>query len=72
MKALEIPTPLKIWWQDFKGSHDWVVRYMHHKRLAHHQRTTLVQKLPTYYPEELHTSAIQVIYAKSIITSWER
>jgi hypothetical protein len=53
MKALEIATSLKIPRQDFKASNGWAVRFMRHKGLAHHQRTTLVQKLPTDYVEKL-------------------
>jgi hypothetical protein len=53
MKALEIATFLKIPQQDFKASNCWAVRFLHYKGLAPHQRTTLMQKLPTDYIKKL-------------------
>ena len=41
----------------FQRGHDKAVRCMHHKGLVNYQKTTLVQKHPSYYLEELHTSA---------------
>jgi hypothetical protein len=53
MNPLETATYLKIPHQDFKVSNGWAVRFMCCKELAIHQRTTLVQKLPTDYIEKL-------------------
>lgn len=36
----------------FQRGHEKAVRYTHHKGSVHYQRTTLVQKLPSYYLEE--------------------
>jgi hypothetical protein len=53
MKALKIAASLKIPRQAFKASNGWVVKFMCRKGLSLRQRTTLAQKLPTDYVENL-------------------
>jgi hypothetical protein len=55
MKALEIATSLKTPWQDFKGNDGSAVRFMCCEELVLFRRTTLAQKLPTEYDEQLIT-----------------
>jgi hypothetical protein len=59
--ALAVTTSLKILWKDFKAITDRAVRFMCHKRLALHWRSTLPQKLFTGYLDKFKAHQHHII-----------
>lgn len=53
MKAVEGTTSMKILQQQFKTINSRAIKFVCHRRLALHQRTTLAQKLPADCREKL-------------------